>query len=230
MKSFVIYAVIAVAGAFLLWRLSAANPGALDSEYATQDLIYMLALLVLVGPGVFLAFKDNIGGAFKSVAAWVGVLLLAIALYALRDDLLPVWHKMKAELSPAGGMVTASGEVELIRTQDGHFYADANVNGQTIRFMVDTGASRVSLSYDDAVRVGIDPNSLTYNAPMSTANGMALSALTRLDFVAIGPLRVEKVRASVSKQGQMDGSLLGLTFLDELGGYRVEGDTLILWQ
>ncbi len=120
-------------------------------------------------------------------------------------------------------------ESEMIfrASQDGHFYIDADVNGREITFMVDTGASVVTLSRDDALRVGINPRSLDYRYRSNTANGVVGAAPVKLRDVRIGQLRVADVGAAVL-EGNLHISLLGMSFLSRLNGYEVRNGKLIL--
>ena len=132
-----------------------------------------------------------------------------------------------------GGMIpndpSPGLESEMIfrASRDGHFYIDADVNGRAITFMVDTGASFVTLSRDDALRVGINPRALDYRYRSNTANGVVGAAPVKLRDVRIGDLRVADVGAAVL-EGNLHISLLGMSFLSRLNGYEVRNGKLIL--
>ena len=102
------------------------------------------------------------------------------------------------------------------------------MNNASVDFVFDTGASAVTLTQDDARAAGIDPSTLSYTVPVSTANGQSTFALTTLDELRIGSLRLDDVRAFVARPDVLETSLLGLSALDRLKGWRVEGDRLIL--
>lgn len=230
MRAGTIIIIATIALGLLVWWMSSQFPNTLDNEFAFRDLVYSIALLALVGPATLYHFKGNAGGAVKSVLIWIALFAACFVLYAMRDAFDPMLAKIKGELNPSAAHTGAQGEVTLMRAEDGHFYADAFVNGSNIRFMVDTGASRVALSRSDAARIGINLDDLHYNSPTYTANGMVMVAPVRLNSVSVGSLVVNDVRASVARDGTMDGSLLGMSFLEGLSGYMVKGDELILWQ
>lgn len=230
MRAGTIIIIATIALGLLVWWMSSQFPNTLDNEFAFRDLVYSIALLALVGPATLYHFKGNAGGAVKSVLIWIALFAACFVLYAMRDAFDPMLAKIKGELNPSAAHNGAQGEVTLMRAEDGHFYADAFVNGSNIRFMVDTGASRVALSRSDAARIGINLDDLHYNSPTYTANGMVMVAPVRLNSVSVGSLVVNDVRASVARDGTMDGSLLGMSFLEGLSGYMVKGDELILWQ
>ena len=113
------------------------------------------------------------------------------------------------------------------RRRNGHFNLTADVDGQSVRFLVDTGATRVALSPRDARAIGFDLDRLTYSIRAWTANGSTFVAPVSLGTIAAGPITVQNVEATVSRQG-LGQSLLGLSFLYRLSGYEVRGDTMIL--
>ena len=119
------------------------------------------------------------------------------------------------------------GEVVFRQRRGGHFVIDAEVNGVPVRFLVDTGASDVTLTPHDAGRLGFDLQQLRFNRTYRTANGTVQGASVRLGSVAIGPISLQNVRASVNA-ADMDLSLLGMSFLSRLSSYEVANGTLTL--
>ena len=97
-----------------------------------------------------------------------------------------------------------------------------------MRFVFDTGASNVVVRAEDAERIGIDTRGLTYNVPVSTANGMAMAAEARIATLAVGNIMERNVRTLVGRPGALRENLLGQSFLERLASYRVENDRLIL--
>jgi len=117
--------------------------------------------------------------------------------------------------------------VVLQRAGDGHFYVTADVNGRPVRFLVDTGASSLVLSWRDAERVGIDIGALDFRVPSMTANGMVMSAPVRVGLIELGAFVDEDVRAMVNG-GDLDVSLLGMSYLSRYRGFEVDGDRFFL--
>lgn len=109
----------------------------------------------------------------------------------------------------------------------GHFVLDAEVNGATVRFVVDTGASFLSLTPKDAAAIGLSPSNLDYNLRMNTAKGVARAAEVRLREVRIGQLSIEDVPAIVM-QDPSGISLLGMSFLNRLEGHRISNGVLTM--
>lgn len=119
--------------------------------------------------------------------------------------------------------------VALPRGSDGHFRANAEINGRHVETLVDTGATLVAMSYEDAAAIGISVGSADYRYVSNTANGQARFARVTLDEVRIGSVVVRNVPAAVSEPGKLGTTLLGMSFLGQL---RVEmkGGRLVLEQ
>jgi aspartyl protease family protein len=120
--------------------------------------------------------------------------------------------------------VTAPSPRELQRGPDGHFYADAQVNGTTIHFLIDTGASMVVLTRDDAQRAGIQTPSARAMA-MGVGGPIEIIPVT-LDRVAIGGIEARSVQAAIADETPV--SLLGQSYLQRVGSVEIRGDTMVL--
>ncbi len=113
----------------------------------------------------------------------------------------------------------------------GQFSTDAEINGSRIpNMLVDTGATTVALSYEDASAIGAFPAPADYKYKVSTANGVAYAAHVKLHEVRVGNLVVHDVDALVGERGALTSSLLGMTFLSKLSRFEVESGALILRQ
>jgi aspartyl protease family protein len=120
-----------------------------------------------------------------------------------------------------------AGSAALKRGADGHWHAESRVNGRSMTMLVDTGASLVALTQEDARRAGIDVRHLRYDRTVRTASGTARAALVQLDRVQIGAVRLREVDAMVIERG-LTTSLLGQSFLNRLEAYQVRGQLLRL--
>ncbi len=117
---------------------------------------------------------------------------------------------------------------ELDAGANGHFVTTADINGRDIRVLVDTGASAVALSYEDAEAAGLKPRSLDYDVRVSTANGEGKGARVKLRHVMIDNVKVRDVDGLVLQKGAMRGTLLGMSFLSRLKSFTVSDGKLIL--
>jgi aspartyl protease family protein len=124
---------------------------------------------------------------------------------------------------------TASGStVELRAGAYGHYLTDAEINGRRVEVMVDTGASQVALTFEDASRAGIYVADRDFTQLVRTANGVARVAPVMLDRVSIGDITVRNVPASVSERGMLGTTLLGMSFLKRLSRVDFRSGTLVL--
>jgi aspartyl protease family protein len=112
----------------------------------------------------------------------------------------------------------------------GHFFVDVMVNGSRVHMMVDTGATIVALSRDDARRAGITPQPSDFKARVSTANGIVPVAPVMLKDIAIGEVAVRDVPAVVFPDNRLQVGLLGMSFLSRLSHVEVSGGRLLLQQ
>jgi len=119
------------------------------------------------------------------------------------------------------------GEASIAKSNDGHFWADGEVDGHPVRFLIDTGATAVALTADDARNLGMDPASLDYAYTVTTANGPARAAQVRLGVVAVGRAQVADVQAFVIDHG-LQTSLLGMSYLGRLAKFEATQDALVL--
>jgi len=127
-----------------------------------------------------------------------------------------------------GGPAPASSaqSATLTANTQGHFLADGQINGGSVRFLVDTGATTVSLSSADASRLGIDYRK-GQPGLMGTANGAAVAYKVKLDTVRVGNIVVNNVDAAVLEGSQMPFALLGMSFLNRMEMQRA-GQTMVL--
>jgi aspartyl protease family protein len=129
----------------------------------------------------------------------------------------------------AGGDIDSASASELLIRANGagHFLIDADVERAKIRFLVDTGATMVVLSPEDARRAGLSEDRLNFSREVSTANGNVRVAPVTLRKFKVGQIVLRDVEAVVNS-APMRVSLLGMSFLRRLDGWQVKGDKLYL--
>jgi aspartyl protease family protein len=133
-----------------------------------------------------------------------------------------------ARTPPAAKPVGRDSVVEIEAERNGHFNAEADINGRSIPVMIDTGATMVVLSYEDAERAGLLLTDKDFTRAVSTANGVARVAPVTLDRVSIGNITVRDVPAAVAESGRLRTSLLGMTFLSRLSRFDMRSGRLVL--
>lgn len=131
--------------------------------------------------------------------------------------------------TPAPPQRSFANAAVISRESDGHYWTRAEVDDTAVKFMVDTGASTVALTYRDAQRIGLDPESLDFKWEIRTAGGITHGASVLLKEIRIGRVKVENVEAMILKD-VLDQSLLGMTFLGELESYEFRKKQLIIRQ
>lgn len=157
-----------------------------------------------------------------AVVAGVSALVSAGVMSAMSPQPLRMARLDATGLS-AGSAPLGSGAVS--KGADGHFWADAEVNGQPVHFLVDTGATAVALTASDAERLGLKTADLKYGYNVTTAGGSARAAAVTLASVSVNGARLENVQALVVTDG-LDVSLLGMSYLGRLTRFEATRDTL----
>ena len=206
--------------------LALSFPEALADQDQWLRLVYLVALLAVLASGAAWRRRPPLAQWLRQSLIWLAIGVVLVSVYALRHDALTLYQRVVAELLPHQGSVVGSA-VSFAARQGGQFVIEAEVDGTRLRFLVDTGASDVVLSPADAERLGIDLAKLSFDRRYATANGPVLGAPVRLRRVAVGPIVLEDVRASVN-QAAMQHSLLGMSFLGRLGRYEVREGVLTL--
>jgi aspartyl protease family protein len=192
-------------------------PGESD---AIARLIYLVVLLAAVGGFFLLGGRQRLSKSVRDFGIWVLIFAMVIIAYGFRDVL-------TGELFPNRAVRLSDEAIELRRGIDGHFHARLTIDGVPVSFIVDTGASQMVLSLEDARRVGIDPERLSFTGRASTANGTVRIAPVRLASVQLGPFEERDVEASVNG-GQLHSSLLGMSYLQHFARIEISGDVMRL--
>ena len=217
---------LAIALLILIARHDEGSIGPLSSgDFAS--LAYKIALLIFVGAIALAMFRERLTQALIAAVLWVGLALVLIVGYSYRFELRDVGERVLAELIP-GHVITHGRSVEVARAFNGDFDVTAQVNGTRMVMVLDTGASSVVLTLDDARAAGLPIEVLSYTANIDTANGRTRAAPVTLDRIAIGGLVERSVAALVAQPGQLKTSLLGMSFLNRLQSWEVRGDRLLL--
>ncbi len=211
--------------ALILWLALQVPVGALSGE-DLPSFIYSITLLVILLTTIVVYRHVRPGDILKNLAIWLAIIVTIMLGYSYRHEAAEIGNRLIAELMPSRGAVV-DGALAFREQQGGHFVVDAEVDGVPVRFLVDTGASEVTLTPRDARRLGFDIRHLDFHRTYRTANGVVKGAPVRLRRVAIGPISMPNVSASVNAV-EMDLSLLGMSFLSRLSSFEMAKGTLIL--
>ncbi|MCZ4351508.1 TIGR02281 family clan AA aspartic protease [Roseovarius aestuarii] len=186
----------------------------------TAQLMYLLLLGGAVVVWFIAANRNSAGKTLQHAMLWGLIFLGVIAAIGLWDDI-------RQTVRPSQTVFADGNVIELPRAPDGHYYLTADINGEFVRFVVDTGASDIVLSRADAKTVGLDLDALSFHGQASTANGIVRTAPVRLETVTVGAITDRDVRAVVN-DGDLFESLLGMRYLQRYSSIRIENGTLIL--
>ena len=181
-----------------------------------------LALLLLALGGAYLAsHRQSVGKSLQMALVWGMIFMGCMAIYGLWGDISRDYGRKSLPITQQDGAIA------LPRASDGHYYVTAEVNGTEIEFLVDTGASDIVLSRVDAARIGFDLDKLAFLGSARTANGVVPIAYGRLKTIRLGHHLDQAVSVSING-GEMDKSLLGMSYLGRFGRIEMIQDQLIL--
>jgi aspartyl protease family protein len=184
-----------------------------------------------------MALSPGLRQALKMAAGWGVAAILAVAGIAHFDRIKTIAGLEQArpsapsarEAQPHRSIQAPIGRVvELRAGAYGHFHTSAEINGRPVKVMVDSGASIVALTYEDASAAGLYVRNSDFTHTVSTANGMARVAPVTLDRVSIGDITVRSVPGAVMEQGKLGTTLLGMSFLNRLQRVDMRSGTLVL--
>jgi aspartyl protease family protein len=175
----------------------------------------------------------------REAFTWTLVICLGFFGAFYYDDIVAHLNPTKAALQQAyakrGTQTDNAGasfesSVRVIADGNGHFAIDAFINDRPITLMADTGATFVTLTYEDARNAGIPPADLDFTGRTHTANGVAKVAPVTLRRIRAGSIIIPEVQAVVAEQGRLSVSLLGMSFLGALTRFEMRGRELVLVQ
>lgn len=162
----------------------------------------------------------------KMLLAWVAIFSTVFALLLFRDEFSEIWRRAKTDV--AGGSTTlADGTLRIKKDDSGHFYVRAQVNGEQINFLIDTGATTTTLNPNDADKAHVVVDMTGFPVVSQTANGLAEGRRARIVKLDVGPISRRDFPIEVA-EGLGDMNLLGMNFLSTLRSWRVEENELVL--
>jgi len=155
------------------------------------------------------------------IAMWIAVMIMVFFLF---NDLL------ESDYNPNQQVLSQTADqknvVTLQRNRYGHYVTQGKINNQSVTFLLDTGASDISIPEKIAKKLGLKHGQ---ERRYQTANGIIIGYLTNLESVSIGNIKLYNIRASINPKMDDDEILLGMTFLKNIE-FTQRGDTLILRQ
>ncbi len=194
----------------------------------TANLSWEELALYAAGAALIVLLLFQIPYVGRLLRALLSFALLAFAVFILLQQ---------APFDPALSRVAAAlgldrqevvgGEVRIPISRDGHFWAEARINGIERRMLIDSGATITALSENTAKAAGVEPDAALVPLLVQTANGTVRASAGEIAQLEVGGIAAQKLKAVISP-ALGDTDILGMNFLSALESWRVEGRTLIL--
>ena len=189
--------------------------------------VYYAAFVVLIAAGLWRARGIAPLQLVRHAAIWVAIAAGLALGFAYRDEIMAVPQRVAIAFGTGRPVATGAHELVIGQDAEGGFQVVAQVNGQPVRFMVDTGASETVLAPQDAARLGVDLSSLKFDTQSETANGLGYGAPYVARELDVGPIRLSDFKMEINK-APMSSSLLGLSFLNRLDSFEIRGRKIYL--
>ena len=208
---------------------ASAAPGGLSDPEARLRLIYLCVILAALTGGLAARLQARPGTVLAQLGTWGVIFAALILVYSYRDQFGSLRDRFAAELVPAKGEQTGPSSIAFSAEADGHYHVYGAVDGTSVRFLVDSGASDIVLSPEDARMLGMQPEYLSYTMMAQTANGTVRGAPIQIRTLKVGPIEMHDVPATVN-EAEMPVSLLGMEFLRRLKSWGVQDGRLTFQQ
>ena len=192
------------------------------SDTSAPLTVYYILAIILVASSL-IGMRMPIGKAAKMMLAWVAIFGVGFALFSFRSEFSALGDRLYASATGAP-VELEGGELRVDMAEDGHFWVTGKVNGESVRFLVDSGASVTTLSAATAAKAGIVPSGR--RSVVNTANGQVIVGLAEAGKLEIGPIERSDFPVNVSNRDGID--ILGMNFLSSLDSWRVERSDLVM--
>jgi aspartyl protease family protein len=184
------------------------------------------AILLGVAAGMFMATRPRLGQALRNTAylGLVAALLLTVAGLARHNDRsdAALWLDRTRPAQIVGR------ETVIAKRVDGHFWVEAQLDGQPVDFLIDTGATYTGVSRRVAERVGLADVPGDKGMILDTANGPIVARLGLADSLRFGGIEANALPIAIAPDTEVDTNVIGMNLLSQLKAWRVEGDRLVL--
>lgn len=196
------------------------------TEDQNINLVFAIGALVLVGSALF-SYRIGFGQIVRSALIWVAIFAVFIVMFSYQDELTGVWDKVTGELTGSNEQQVVGHTLRLRQSIDGHYWADAEVNGTPVRFLIDSGATTTAMSLDTARAANVRIDEGGFPISLTTANGIIEAQRGTIERLRVGPMVAVDLPVVVAEA--FGGSnVLGMNFLSAMKSWRVEGKEMIL--
>ncbi|HVL79503.1 MAG TPA: retropepsin-like aspartic protease [Sphingomicrobium sp.] len=184
--------------------------------------VYIVLAMMLV-LGALISRREPMAKVLTMAIAWIAIFGAGFVLFTFRDDLGWVMQRLRAEA--VGDPVVQAEEIRIPMAIDGHFWVEGRLNGERVRFLVDSGATMTTVGRDTAERVGLDL-SAGRGQLVRTGAGIVRVGVGRAETLSVGGIKREGITVHIADQENLN--VLGMNFLSSLQRWGVEGRWLIL--
>ncbi|MDQ0837231.1 retropepsin-like aspartic protease family protein [Sphingomonas faeni] len=190
----------------------------MTGDRAAQFALY--AVMLILPLSALVARRLPLKPVLKMALAWVAIFAVALLIASQRDRL-PGLKALFSEQQVSGT------ETRIRMAEDGHFWADVDIDGVRRRMLIDSGATTTALSAATAKAAGLDSDESPFPVIIATANGDVSARTATARRVTIGTITATDL-GIVTSPSFGDTDVIGMNFLSRLGSWRVENATLIL--
>src|SRR3569623_1599744 len=174
-------------------------PGAPTDSNRSAQRVYLCVILAVLAGGMAARLQARPGTTLAHLGTWGVIFAGLILIYSYRSEFGVLGQRFSAELIPANGTETGPSSIAYQAEADGHYHVYGAIDGSSVRFMVDSGATDIVLSPDDARMLGMQPDQLSYTLTAQTANGIVRGAPIQLKTLKVGPIVMHDVPATVNE-------------------------------
>lgn len=189
-------------------------------------LIYGLIVVMLL-VGSLAARRLPMKQYVKMILAWVAIFAGIFVVMSFRPEFEMAWNRVKGELTGAPRQSVESGQIRLVRQDDGHFWLRAELNGHQADLMVDSGASLTAINSETARNAKLVLDSIDRSIELNTANGIIKARTAKIASMTVGDFAIEQ-HAVVVADGFGDTNVVGMNFLDDFESWNVTGNVMTL--
>lgn len=140
------------------------------TEDQSINLVFAIGALVLVASVLF-SRRMSFGYVIRSVLGWIAIFAVFILIFSYRSELLGVWNRVTSELTGINEQKVVGQTLRIRQSADGHFWANAEVNGTPVRFLIDSGATTTAMTLETARAANVDIDEGGFPVHLMTANG-----------------------------------------------------------
>jgi aspartyl protease family protein len=182
--------------------------------------LLLYGILLILPLAALIARRPPLGQTLKMALAWAGIFAVGLVVASQ-------WHRLGGITTMLNDQQISGTETRIRMAEDGHFWADVEIDGISRRMLIDSGATTTALSPATAAAAGLDLDESPFATVIETANGAVTARTATAHRVTIGTVTATDLGV-VSSPAFGDTNVIGMNFLSRLASWRVEGGTLIL--